>query len=306
MDEREPGPEGERRSGIFIETCYRHADVVTGVHCTRCQRPICTECMVPAAVGYQCPDCARQARQSGTRLRLRVRFTVGRAGAATSLLILAIVGMFLVEFATGASRGIGFTGDAEKLLQLGANWPPSIAAGHQYWRFLTATFLHLGLLHLAFNMYALYLFGTLVEEALGSWRFLAVYLLSGVMASVASFAFGPIALSAGASGSIFGVLGAWVAYNYRRRSMRYNRANLQGAYLLIAINLVLGFSGVLPVDNFAHVGGLVTGAAIAGILEAGRASPLRSYLRAGGLALVAIIGVALTAWRLTTFPRFGP
>src|SRR5262249_26451136 len=151
--------------------------------------------------------------------------------------------MFLVELATGASRSLDIAGDRLKMIDLGAGYPPAIALGHQYWRLFTSMFLHFGLIHLALNMYALYLFGTLLESFLGTRRMLAIYLISGLLGSIASFAFGsPREPSAGASGAIFGLLGAWVAFNYRRRSMLYNRANLQWAFFLIAINLFLGFS----------------------------------------------------------------
>jgi rhomboid protease GluP len=238
-------------------------------------------------------------------MRVRVRFTVGAAGVGTSLFIAANVLMFVIEFVTGASRAIGFEGNGRRMFDLGAMYPPAIAINHQYWRLFTAMFLHFGLLHLALNMYGLYLFGTLVEQGLGTRRFIAIYLLSGLLASAASFAFGkPVELSAGASGAIFGVLGAWVAYNYRRRSMGYHRANLQGAYMLILINLVLGFSGLLPVDNFAHLGGLISGAIAAGLAEAGTSTGTRALYRLGGLVALALLGVGLVAWRVSTFPAF--
>jgi membrane associated rhomboid family serine protease len=295
------GNEGERRSGLLIETCYRHPDVVTGVHCTRCGRPICTDCMTPAPVGYQCPECVAQA--GAGRPRVRIRLSVGAAGVGTSALIAANVVMFVIEVVTGASRSIDISGNVSKMVDLGASYPPAIAIGHQYWRLFTAMFLHFGLLHLALNMYGLYLFGTLIESALGTRRFLAIYFVSGLLASVASFALSnPFEVSAGASGAIFGILGAWVAYNYRRREMRFNRANLQWAYTLIAINLVLGFSGALPVDNFAHVGGLVAGALAAAFAEIKGSPTTRAIVRVGGFVFLIAVGIGLTAWRVAVFP----
>src|SRR5919198_3308364 len=92
----DPGPP-ERSSGLAIETCYRHPRVVTGVHCTRCGRPICTDCMHPAPVGYQCPECLAEARRGAPRSPVRVRFFVGRPGILTRTLLLINVAMFLVE-----------------------------------------------------------------------------------------------------------------------------------------------------------------------------------------------------------------
>jgi membrane associated rhomboid family serine protease len=294
---------GERTSGIILESCYRHPIEYTGVHCTRCGRPICTDCMRPAPVGYQCPDCVAEGRKSGARPRVQVRFILGRPGSAATALIAINVAMFVLELATGASQ-LGFAGDCRKMFNLGADAPVAIAQAHQYWRLFTAMFLHFGVLHLALNMYALYLFGYLVENAFGSARFLAIYFASGLMASIASFAFGnPSELAAGASGAIFGLLGAWVAFNYRRRDLRYHRANLQGAYFLIILNLALGFSGVLPIDNFAHIGGLVSGV-IAGAAAEGFGPPAtRRAVRIAGFALLAAVGVGLVAWRVATFPN---
>src|SRR5438093_11830870 len=106
MDQSEPGPPGpppegddppERTSGLTIETCYRHPRVVTGVHCTRCGRPICTDCMHPAPVGYQCPECFGQAKRSAPRRRIRVQFILGRPGSITSLLLVVNIALFVVE-----------------------------------------------------------------------------------------------------------------------------------------------------------------------------------------------------------------
>src|SRR5207245_7902717 len=102
------------------------------------------------------------------------------------------------------------------LFNLGALFPPAVTFGHQYWRLITAMFLHAGLLHLALNMYALYLFGYLIEDAFGRPQFLAIYFITGFLASAASFAFGPVGeVGVGASGAILGLLGAWLAFNYR-------------------------------------------------------------------------------------------
>src|SRR5690242_7751487 len=186
-----PATGPERTSGLSIETCYRHPTTTTGVHCTRCGRPICTECMRPAPVGYQCPECVAEARAATPRRRYRVRFIIGRPGWATTTLLGLNILMFLVEVAVGG--GSLFSGPSElKLFNLGALYPPAVAVGHQYWRLVTVMFLHAGILHIAFNMYALYLFGYLIENAYGWPRFLAIYFVSGFLAAVASFAFGPV------------------------------------------------------------------------------------------------------------------
>jgi len=301
----EPRPD-ERTSGLLIETCYRHPKVVTGVHCTRCGRPICPDCMTPAPVGYQCPDCVAAARQSAPRGRMRFRFLLGRPGSATTALLFLNIAMYLVETVVGGAGSLFSGPSPQKLFDLGALFPPAIAQNHQYWRLFTAMFLHAGLLHLTFNMYALYLFGYLIENAFGTRRFLAIYFVSGFLASVASFAFGPVVeVGVGASGAIFGLLGAWVAYNYRRRTNPMASANLRWALTLIAINtfLALSFRGI---DWRAHVGGLAAGLAAGAMAEGFGPPSIRRLVRAGGLFALVALGLALTAWRVATFPTSLP
>src|SRR5881397_1055228 len=128
-----PDPEEppERTSGLMLETCYRHPQVVTGVHCTRCGRPICPECMTPAPVGYQCPECVREARRTTPRSRVRVRFLLGRPGSITTLLLGLNIALFLVEAMVGGSGSLFSGPSGQKLFELGALYPPAIAEGHQ-------------------------------------------------------------------------------------------------------------------------------------------------------------------------------
>jgi membrane associated rhomboid family serine protease len=318
MDERPGGPGSngtddpdatpERTSGLTLETCYRHPNELTGVHCTRCGRPICPECMTAAPVGYQCPECVREARRSAPRRRFRIQLILGRPGFMTSALLAVNIAMFLVEAVAGG--GTLFDGPrGQTLFNLGALSPIAIAKTHipgaphyQFWRLITAMFLHIGLLHIAFNMYALYLFGFLIENAFGWKRFLAIYFVTGFLASVASFAFGPVGeIGAGASGAIFGLLGAWVAYNYRRRSSPIAYAQLRWAGFLIAINLVLSIS-IPGIDWRAHVGGLVAGIAAGAMAEGSGPRRVARLASAGGLIVLLLIGVAVTAWRVANFP----
>jgi membrane associated rhomboid family serine protease len=285
----------ERTRGLILETCYRHPDELTGVHCTRCERPICPDCMREAPVGYQCPQCVTEA---GRRLpRRRARLVVGRPGSLVTLLIAANLAMFVVEVVLGGPGALLGGPDTNRLFDLGAANPLAIADG-QFWRLFTAMFLHAGLIHIAFNMYGLYLFGYLIENAFSAARFLAVYLVGGLLASVTSFAFGahPFAVSVGASGAVFALLGAWVAYNYRRRGSSLASANLQWALMLIGINLLLGFS-IARIDNFAHIGGLVAGAVAGFFAEGFGPRNVRPLVRIGGFTLLIAVGVALVVWR---------
>jgi membrane associated rhomboid family serine protease len=264
--------------------------------------------MTPAPVGYQCPECVREARRTAPRSRVRVRFILGRPGSVTTALLVVNVAMFLVETAFSGGGGLASGPDNAKLFQLGALYPPAIAQTavlpehHQYWRLITAMFLHAGLLHLALNMYALYLFGYLIENAFGTLRFVAIYFVSGFLASVTSFAFGPIGeVGVGASGAIFGLLGAWVAYNYRRRDSPMASANLRGALMIIVLNAVL--AGLIPqIDWRAHLGGLLSGAIAGALAEGVGPRDIRRFVQAAGLILLVLAGIGLTAWRVTNFP----
>jgi membrane associated rhomboid family serine protease len=294
-----------------VEVCYRHPEEQTRVHCTRCERPICPACMIPAPVGHQCPECVREARREfrqGPGRRVR---TVGRL-SATKVLLVAILAVFIVEVATGGPRALFDGPSQQRLFDLGAMFPPAIAVLGQYWRLFTSMFLHAGLLHIAFNAYALWLFGRLVEDNFGRTRFLVIYFLSGFLAGTASYAFGPCSplegcpVGVGASGAIFGVFGAFMAYNYRRRHLAMAAANLRWAFTLILLNTLLAFT-FPAIDWRAHLGGLAAGA-IAGYLAEG-VGPRRTQQLvqwAGYVALVAI-GVALVVWRsdqLRSIPGF--
>jgi rhomboid protease GluP len=212
------------------------------------------------------------------------------------------IAMFGVELVTGAAGGVFGGGSGRRLFDLGAMQPVAIALEGQYWRLFSAMFLHASLLHILFNMYALFMFGFLIERSLGSVRFLAIYFVSGFLASVTSFAFGsPSSLGVGASGAIFGLLGAWVAYNVRRRGTALASANLQWAVMLILINLVLGFS-VPGIDNLAHMGGLAAGVAAGWLAEGFGPRRTRPLVQAAGFGALIALGIGLTAWRVATFP----
>ena len=174
---------------------------------------------------------------------------------ATWVLLGIIVVVFGLEYLAGGST------DPEVLVRLGAKVTPLIAAG-EYWRLFTSMFLHIGLMHLFFNGYALVVLGTELERLLGWQRFLSLYLLSGLFGSLASYAFSD-SLSAGASGAIFGLIGALAAFFalHRQQLGSWGQRRLMNILFLIAINLFLGFTQPW-IDNWAHMGGLVAGLAL--------------------------------------------
>lgn len=231
-------------------TCYRHPDRVTYIRCTRCNRSICPECMRDAAVGHQCDDCVREGaktvRQPTTRFGGR---EYGANPVITYALIAINVVMFVLET---ASRGL----KSELVL-----FSPAVADGDLY-RLVTSAFMHYGIAHLLFNMYALWIIGPPLEKALGRLRFTALYALSALGGSVLVYLLSPLnAATAGASGAVFGLFGAAFVVG--------KRLNLNVSWVvgLIAINLAITF--VIPalggqqISWQGHIGGLVTGAVVA-------------------------------------------
>ena len=162
-----------------------------------------------------------------------------------------------------AMEVVGGSEDPEVLLDFGALFGPSIANG-EYWRLFTAMFLHIGLMHLLFNGFGLFIFGRMVERVYGRTRFAAIYLLAGLAGSVVSFLLNPISIGAGASGAIFGILGALVAYFVAGRDVlgEMGRQTRSGLVVIAVINLMFGY--LTPgIDNWAHLGGLIGGFAVA-------------------------------------------
>lgn len=294
MSEPEPSPyqgppryEGQPPAPVTT-TCYRHPGRPTGIVCTRCGRPICPECMVPAAVGFQCPECVQQGRASvrGVRRGSAVRSASGRWGPVTLTLIGLNVAMFVITAVSVAVLGGNpLDNYLSPLFAQLAQVPAFVQAG-QWWRVLTAAFLHFGPLHLALNMLALLVFGSELERGLGRWRFLAVYVVSVLGGAASLQLFGaPNGFAAGASTGIYGLLGSLgVLLLYRRQDVR-------GLVTLLVINIVISF---LPgVSLVGHLGGLVAGALATVVLLLARRARTAQVLGMGLLG-VALLVVALT------------
>ena len=170
------------------------------------------------------------------------------------LLAVNILAWLLIQLVSGFLNQ-----DVDVLLRFGAMFGPLIATG-EYWRFFTAMFLHANLFHLFFNCFALFIFGRLVEGVYGQHRFTIIYLLAGLSGGVLSYMFNRTAIAVGASGAIFGILGAFAAYFLVNRDAlgEIGRRNLTGLITIAAINLAIGL--LIPnIDNWAHLGGLAGG-----------------------------------------------
>jgi membrane associated rhomboid family serine protease len=277
---------------IAEKTCYRHPDRVTGLSCSECGRPICTECMTMAPVGIRCPE--HSGRPQGvakvTRGVRRASFE-GVGAKVTKVLVALNVLVYVVELATGGD----VYGRGSRIYADGVLWAPFIGDG-DYWRLITAAFLHYGPFHLLLNMLALWWFGSLLEQRIGSARFLLLYLVSGLAGSAGALLLDPDVLTAGASGAIFGVLGAGLVMEQFQRDYVFGGSALG----VIVLNLVFTFS-VANISIGGHIGGLIGGALAAfGLARFGRAHI--AYGRPGvlGVATMLAVGVASVAvayWR---------
>lgn len=272
-----------------IPTCYRHPTRETWIRCTRCDRPICPDCMRDAAVGFQCPACVAAGSRGGRQARTALG---GRLRSGTPV-VWTLIGLNVAVFVATALGGtsIGFAGGRSDLYAQFANTPLSVAIGGEYYRLLTAMFLHFGVLHILFNMLALYYVGVPLERSLGRLRLLGLYLLAGLGGSVASFLFGPLgAQSAGASGAVFGLFGAFFVVSRRLGG------ETGPIVTLIVVNLVLSVA-VPGIDLRGHLGGLVTGALLAAILAYVPGGRWRSASQVVGFTAVAVLLAALTVVR---------
>jgi membrane associated rhomboid family serine protease len=274
--------------------CYRHPDRETGLSCSDCGRPICVDCMTVAPVGIRCPDHAgarpravTAATKPASVASKRVRRTAARHGyvipefSVTRALVIVNVGVYLLELLTGS----GVNGDSGWIFQRGALVVNGTYIGKQlfpihpgvtgaqlagqipianlhliglehgeWWRLITAAFLHYGPIHLGMNMLALWWLGQPVEAALGRARFTLIYFVAGLAGSAGALLLSPNEVTVGASGAIFGILGALFILEY------HATGRLMGqAMTLIVINIAFSFA-VPNISIGGHLGGLAAGA----------------------------------------------
>jgi len=309
-------PDFETRlpDGLEVEHCYRHPQRETGVSCSNCGRPICHECMIEAPVGFRCPACVKEQNLRGSRAKVvtrgQIRSRWGAAGGAmsasapvTKVLIGINVALVLAELLFGAVGAMG-GGSTAMLVDMGALVPAYVAVKHDYWRLFTAMWLHGGLLHVAFNMYALYIGGSYLEMIAGKGKYLAIYLVAGVAGNVAVYLLAaPISVTIGASTAIFGIFGALFAYSLHNRDSAVGRA-LSSMGTVILINLVITF--VVPGISWqGHVGGLIGGVlAVEALTSFGQRDLRAPFGPRDAALLAAIVAILVVAvlWRTATFP----
>jgi membrane associated rhomboid family serine protease len=234
-------------------TCYRHSGRPTYVSCVRCGRPACPDCLRPAAVGHQCVECIREGSKGVRQATGRFGGTAATNGRVTWVLIGINLLLYVVMLAHPSL-------EADWWLFAGNKQLGGVADG-QWYRLITSAFLPgaggLGVLDIAFNMWALFLVGPAIERVLGPLRYLAVYLASALGGAVCYlFIVPPGQPALGASGAIFGLFGAWFVLSRRLG------VDSRQVVFLIVLNLAIGFVGHSYIAWQDHVGGLVTGAVI--------------------------------------------
>lgn len=261
-----------------MATCYRHPNRETGVSCSNCGRPICPDCMTPTPVGMRCPECASE----------RTRVTRGAVAPsrhdapATYVLIALNVAAFLTEIVSGSG---GLSVHNSSVYFDFCLFGPSVAEGEWY-RLLTSGFLHANVIHIGFNMFALYFLGRLLEPGIGTPRFVALYFASLFAGSFGVMLLEPNAATVGASGAVFGIFGATFVIA-RQRGIDNLAASIG---IILVLNLAITF-GNPEISIGAHLGGLVGGVLCALAIVAGERGMLGP--RRLPVELAAMIAIAL-------------
>ncbi len=261
-----------------MAVCYRHTDRETGVSCSSCGRPICPDCMTPTSVGMRCPECARERTQVRTVRNFRADPTV------TYALIAINVVAFIVSTVFGG--GLANAGGGE-IIDKGGLYGPLIATQHEYWRIVTSGFLHAGIFHIGFNMLLVYFIGSQLEPALGHLQFLGIYVVGLLGGAAGALLLDPTALTLGASGAGFGLIGAAIVVS-RERGLGMD----QNLILLLILNLFLSLRPGISIGG--HLGGLVGGVLAALVVT--KVGERRGQAAAGlvGCGLLAIVAVAVS------------
>ena len=269
-----------------VDHCYRHPDREAGRYCTRCGRPACSDCLVQAAVGSHCLECAKAAKPD---VRTRAMLWNARQQAVVTMALIAVNLVVFVAVGLTDTSTLANSGDISKLqFDIGLN-KPLLQFNHEWYRLVTAGFLHFGIIHIAFNMILLYQLGRLLEPAIGRTRFTMLYFAALLAGSFGSLLLDPInSISGGASGAIFGLLTA-AAIGLHSRGFNIFST---GIGTVLILNLVLTFT-VSNISIGAHVGGAIAGVicGLAMLAPHGKPNPKWvGYATPFVVALVAVVG----------------
>jgi membrane associated rhomboid family serine protease len=275
-------------------SCYRHTGRETWIRCQRCERPICPDCMNPASVGFQCPECVKEGARSTRQGRTAyggVRPAV--PGRVTLMLIGLNVLAFVLVQASGGGNGTALPRLA--LIPVGdvylVDGRPTLVDGVSdgaVWQLVTAMFTHVQLWHIGFNMLALYILGPQLEMVLGRARFLALYLLSGLTGSAFVYWLAEErSVTVGASGAIFGLMAALLVVAVKVRG------DVQALLTLVAVNVVITVLGAGFISWQGHLGGFVGGLLLALVLVFAPRARRTAWQLAGLSAVGVLLAVAV-------------
>lgn len=268
-------------------TCYAHPDRPAYVLCQRCNRPICGPDMIQAPVGYQCPTCVKQGNQGMRRVRGWTGLNRSFGQNATTVVIIALnvliwlailvtgwnasplIGQLAIHRASFCSTATGeMVTSAAQCAAVGGQYAPGVLNGG-WWQLLTSAFTHVNLMHIGFNMLALWMLGPQLERLFGRARYLVVYLGSALVGSLLVCLFsGAYTISLGASGAIFGLMAAMLL-----TAVRYH-GDVRGILVWIGLNAVITLMGVGSISWQAHLGGFLGGLALSALMLWG-SKPLR-------------------------------
>lgn len=307
--------EGVAATGV--PTCYRHPDRETWIRCQRCDKPICPDCMRDAAVGFHCPDCVKAAtkgsrqnramyggeRSSDPRLTTYVLIginavvwlAIAATGGGSSRLanLFSLMPMGRCELTDGSGRYYpGVTDQASCSTLPLTGWHAGVADG-AWWQLMASVFTHVEIWHVAMNMFALFIFGPTLEGIIGRARFLAVYLIAGLASSVlVLFLAGTGSSTLGASGAIFGLLGALLV------TARKARLNSQWLVQNLTLGVIITVVGWRMISWQGHLGGFLGGLVAAAIVAYAPKSN-RSVVQWSGLAVLTGVLLVLTGVRIS-------
>ena len=279
------------------KNCYWHPDRYAGVTCQRCERRVCAECMHTASVGFHCPACIAPQSINHGRKRISARsFARGANASEQSLTTRTLIAVNLFAFLVTLFRGgslssgggdvtidFGLVGYGRVLSAFSIDYV-GIAEG-EWWRMFTGGFLHAGFIHLAFNMFLLWMLGSQLERILGPTRYLILYFGSLLSGALGVMLLDPLALTVGASGAVFGLMGATVVYQLRRGVSPWSN----GIGTLLIINLIFTFARP-NISVGGHLGGLLGGLLIGWLIDEMNKKRIAGYL---SFLLPLIITVAL-------------
>ena len=278
--------------------CYRHPDRETGVSCSDCGRGICPDCMVFAPVGIRCPDHAGQV-QGVKRVADRMQWRAAHPGIVTKAIIATNVGIYLLQLAGGATLNADSGWIFEHFALVGVDIDSSgqligVSQG-EWWRLLTAAFLHYGPIHLGMNMLAVWWIGRPLEDALGPARYPPLSRLGLAGSAGALIASNPRAYTVGASGAIFGILGAAIVLERQRTYV------LGGsAITLLVLNLAFTFA-VPGISIGGHLGGLAAPSPSSRSPSSAAGAPVyarHDLMSYASLVAVGVASIAVAYWKV--------